>query len=795
MVDLLKVLQNWNWRSNQWFFALVLCALALIGGQARARDFSESMPLYLEVTLNNHPTHLIASFMLLRSKQLAIMPDELEELSIRLPGLLKDHGQPVDNGLVVLDEIPDLTYDYDMSTQSIRIFLPASGLIHKSYDASKRAKTSADQSSTGLVLNYGLTGSLNSHETRREFNFSGASLSLDSHLFGSWGMLDASAIIGSTALGETSFLRLNTTWSYSDPSAVRAWRAGDIISGGLSWTRPVRLGGVQVKRNFKLRPDLITMPLPSVSGSAAIPSTVDIYVNNIRTYSQDVDAGTFTLNNLPVISDGSTARMVVRDATGREVQTSTPFFTSANLLRSGLFDYSFEAGVARSHFGSRSNEYSEKPAASASVRYGVNDIATLEAHGEGTDGLINLGTGVALNLGMLGEVLLAGSVSHHDNQNAGQFFSSINTEFSGFRIMATTQRKYGNYSDLASVVDEHLSKSARTGKAAVAIDRISLVLPKLIDGTSMNLGYIHTEYENEEDNHIFNASFSHRLTDRASFFASGFHDFSGDRNIGFYAGISISLGDKGHANLGASSTSVSTSYSKTARSEPGSIGWSLRDSEGKNPNRQASLTYQGAKGKMRAGILQNGHSASAQVYFDGAVVLAGDEMFLSNRINDAFAVVDVGANNVEVLYQNRPVGRTNANGKLLVPGLLSNQKNKITINPRDLPVNTSIPITETTVIPADHSGVVVNFKVRTADAAALIVIKSDGGKAIPAGAEGKLVATGESFVIGYDGQAYISNLSASNKIEINLPEGMCRASFAFKARTDQQVKIEDVICR
>jgi outer membrane usher protein len=33
------------------------------------------------------------------------------------------------------------------------------------------------------------------------------------------------------------------------------------------WARPIRLGGVQVERDFLLRPDLITAPLPALSGS------------------------------------------------------------------------------------------------------------------------------------------------------------------------------------------------------------------------------------------------------------------------------------------------------------------------------------------------------------------------------------------------------------------------------------------------------------------------------------------------------------------------------------------------
>uniref|UniRef100_UPI0013D0C71D hypothetical protein n=1 Tax=Klebsiella pneumoniae TaxID=573 RepID=UPI0013D0C71D len=58
------------------------------------------------------------------------------------------------------------------------------------------------------------------------------------------------------------FKRVNTTYTYSDAERLITYRAGDFISGGLQWTRPVYLGGLQVQRNFHLRSDLVTIPIP-----------------------------------------------------------------------------------------------------------------------------------------------------------------------------------------------------------------------------------------------------------------------------------------------------------------------------------------------------------------------------------------------------------------------------------------------------------------------------------------------------------------------------------------------------
>src|SRR6266851_4072224 len=132
-------------------------------------------------------------------------------------------------------------------------------------------------------------------------------------------------------------------------------RAGDTISGGLPWTRPIRLGGLQMQRNFALRPDLVTLPLPSYSGSAAVPSTVDVYVNNVRALSQPVTPGPYQISNLPLLSGGGTARVVMQDAAGHQIEASLPYFTSPTLLRQGLTDYTLEAGYPRLNFATQSN--------------------------------------------------------------------------------------------------------------------------------------------------------------------------------------------------------------------------------------------------------------------------------------------------------------------------------------------------------------------------------------------------------------------------------------------------------
>ena len=222
--------------------------------------------------------------------------------------------------------------------------------------------------------------------------------------------LSQTGILGTTTTRDMTMLRLETSFSYSHPESLVTYRVGDSISGGLAWTRSIRFGGIQAQRNFGLRSDLVTAPLPSFSGSAAVPSTLDVYLNNSKTYTQEVPPGPFEVNNLPLIAGGE-ARLVLRDATGREVETTLPFYTSPQLLREDLTYFSIETGFPRIHYGTESNDYVAKEFASMSVRHGLADWLTLEGHAEEVSGLYNGGAGLLVRTGNFGMLSAAASGS------------------------------------------------------------------------------------------------------------------------------------------------------------------------------------------------------------------------------------------------------------------------------------------------------------------------------------------------------------------------------------------------
>src|SRR5262249_54270872 len=93
--------------------APVLIIAALLANQGSARAAEDSRKFQLEVFINDAPTKLVGTFSQLADNRFAATRAELTELGVKPPG----SGAAED--LVVLDDIPGITYRYDEPAQKM----------------------------------------------------------------------------------------------------------------------------------------------------------------------------------------------------------------------------------------------------------------------------------------------------------------------------------------------------------------------------------------------------------------------------------------------------------------------------------------------------------------------------------------------------------------------------------------------------------------------------------------------------------------------------------------------------
>jgi len=812
--------ETWRWLTPAMpLVSLLLFSQPCLAQTNMALSAATVMPsttpfdLHLEVFVNGVSTRLIAHLRLTPDGRLLIEPDQLHNI-----GLLPVAAAQRDDGWIDLGLLPGVASRYDDVTQTLHIQARDAAMVVRVFDAQALEKSlfgaegPAPQATRdfGGFINHTLyynTGGDGWAGLRRSQS---ASALFEGNLYGRLGNLNSTHILNTTRGADRRFraVRLDTRWSWFDEDRLMTVSAGDFVTSSLPWSRAVRLAGIQLRRNFAIRPDLVTMPMLSdLSGSAAVPSTVELYVNNARRLSQDVRPGPFAVTNLPLVTGSGTARLVVRDVLGRETVTELPFYASSRLLAQGLSDFSLQTGVARYRYGTMSHDYDNRVFTAATVRYGWSNAVTLESMAQAGGRLTLAGAGAVVKLGTLGVAALAGSFSRYGGdaqagrETGAHLTASLETEALGMKLFARHQRTSGDFNDMASVALAHSTTSAVRRNAAPprSMSQISLTFSRLTQ-PSLNLSYTPMRLHSGSRSRLLGMNASMRVGRNTYLSVSTYRDLSRSHSLSGFATVSWFLDDRINAasSLAYNQGSQATTTLELSRSEQqiyDSVAWRLRAAHGNNRSAAANASYRSRAGRFEADVERTTHNTYGRATWDGALVFAGGGVFLANRIDDAFAVVNVGAPDVEVQYENNPIGKTNARGQLLLSGLRAYERNRISIDPMRLPVDTHVPVLHQIVRPRTRSGVMVDFGVALQTRVALITIRDEAGALLPVGTTLRL-NDGASFMVGYDGQVWLEDIAGDNRLRVEQTgRPACVVQFSAPETMTQRLVIPDAVCR
>lgn len=741
------------------------------------------MALYLEVSLNQtgygapQPFHL-------RDGRLYASVATLRAIGFALRG--RDDGE-----ILAPERLPGVNLRYDPAQQRVAIDAPLALLdLRLNRLNAPEAELPVATASPGLLLNYDLYAS-------RERRSDNATAFVEARAFGlGRGVFSQTGVVRlyreDGAPRRTDSIRLDTSWRWSRPESMFAVSVGDVVSGQLDWTRPLRLGGVRFGRDFGLQPYRITTPLPTLLGEVAVPSAVDLYVNGIRQYSGEVAPGPFQLTTVPGISGAGNAQLVVTDAFGRTRSLDFPFYAAPQLLARGLSDWSVSLGLAREAYALRSFDYGDRPLLSADLRYGLRDRLTVQAHGEGGDGVVNAGAGAAWLLGQAG--VFSASLSHGRDGGEGsgwQYTAGYNWSNGRFNFAADTQRTRGDYRDLAS----------RYGLGAPRVSERAVIGWSDARIGSLGLNYVRLIHRGEAPARYAGATWSRNLGRRASLSLAYNQNLerSADRSV--YLGFNLSL----QADPSRPGTQLSVSAQRAGGLDQGALelsrpvpgdggfGWRLqaRGGDGEEGGLAEAAWLTGV-GRFQLGYARQGARDYGYASGNGALVWMGGHGFAARSVSDAFAVVSTGVPDVPVLLENRPFGRTDSDGMLLVTPLNAWQRNRIGIDPMELPADTRLDRVETQATPRDRSGTVVRFSIETIRAAVLI-LHDDAGAPLPPGSAVS-AGNGEQAVVGYDGETYLQQLQPRNELRVRAGAGPCVVRFDYPADASGIARLGPLTC-
>ncbi len=563
---------------------------------------------------------------------------------------------------------------------------------------------------------------------------------------------------------ETDCVRLDATWTIDRPSTATRLEIGDTVTGAGRWEAPARFGGIRLGTDFSLTPDFITFPTPSISGDATLPGVVDVMVDGSQNYSTDVPAGPFTLTDLPVVTGAGSAELVLTDVLGRQSIVTADYYTAPQLLRSGLSDWSLEAGFLRNAFGQDSSHYDEGFIAAGYAR-GISDQFTFQARSSVSEALQSAGVSGTASRQGFGVVQASAAVSQSNGRSGNlvdfshEWRSAAFSVGSSVRYMTpeyrqfgqsrspprTTARTYASFSDdrIGSI---SLSWSLRDERERDDFSTFGLRYTRPVGAMSLNLSAIRLAGQN-------------------------------DATIAALS-LTMPLGGGVSSSMGADYRNrMLDGDIRIRKSAPpaGGLGYSAQASSGTHQRMEAGIDYRTRIGDAAGIVSQVENRTAGRMTLRGGAAIVDGSWVVAPSITNSLAVVTVGDQpGVQVFQDRQLVGRTDKQGQIVLTRLRPFERNVLSFDPRDVSLDRSFGLTQAIVVPGLRTGHRVEFDVgRSSDVLAYIVTP-DGA---PISSRGKIANpdTGEAYPIGKDGRVFIEGARQVTRLQFVRNKVICEA--------------------
>lgn len=701
---------------------------------------------------------------------------DLARWRIRLPALPPISLKGRD--YFALDAVAGLTYRIDEREQALLLDGRPEAFTVTTLTSRQASLAPPGSASVGGFFNYDLLATSqpgrNSLDGLLEFG-----------VFNRFGF-GTSTFLGHDGEPARRFIRLNTTWTHDDPSSLTTINIGDGISRTGAWGRAVRFAGLQWGTNFATQPDFVPFPLPSVRGEATLPSTVDLYVDNALRLSRNVPYGPFEIPRAPVISGDGQVRLVVRDVLGRETVVTQPYYVSARLLQAGLHDYTYEAGFRRNRFALASDDYGELFAA-GTHRTGLSDQLTGEIRGELLTKQQTFGVAANYLIPALGVASASAATSRGEQGTGGYMSMGIERQGRPVSFGVETRLATPRFAQIGGWPDFAVPRNVHLARASFAAG----------PNGSAFIGYVHQVNRNANEMKFVTAGYSVSLMNNFYLSVFGLQSLGEDRARSVGVNVTYALGARTTASANwngdgkASSSSVQLQQSLPQGS---GVGYRLLAGAGTNDRHEAELFLQNDVGTYNLAAAQAGGATSYRAGVSGGVAILDGSAYLSRRIDDSFAVVQVGEyDGVDIFLDNQPIARTK-DGYALLPRLRAYQKNIITIQPENLPLDAEVGTLRLSLSLSRRSAALVRFPVKPAHGAVLRFVLDDGAP-LPAGALASVEGGSEEFPVALRGEAYVKGLASRNIVQARWKGQHCDIEVAMPKNPGPLPVIGPLTCR
>lgn len=660
------------------------------------------------------------------------------------------------NQYIYLNEIKDIKYELDRENLILNVNFPVAALKKQYFSGYNQIKDedSIDGPMSGAYFNYDLT------YARSDKSQALSGIQEMNYFSDRYGSLLGSAFFVKDIKNtkQDKLVRLETNWTLDNIKDIATWRVGDGITKSADWSSSTRFGGIQYATNFAVQPGIVTYPLLDFVGDTTLPTTLDVYANSRSIFNEEIKPGEFQINDIRVPFGAKTITIETKDVTGAIRDITINNYTSSDLLKKDLSDYSFSIGKQRNEFGAKSNKYRNLVGSSDYLR-GINNYWTSGAHFEFMDAKDELRTSLGLTNKLLlynyGVLSLSLSSNLNNNiQNSKSGVIAYNYSADNYNIGASLSLFDRRYKDTFIESDEFNAIRSRFFTTAgftkdthqFSVNYLSLIQKnrpfRMLSGSYLK--------QLSKDSNI-RLSFGRNLLKKEDYFVTLSYRFS-------FGGHSVST----------DITKNKTGYSKgidVSSNNNNQNDWNYRaavtsERSETNYNTQARKNYEYGQLFLRA--IKSGDNSAQQANFKGGLVYMDNSFFVAPPISSSVVLVKTAEySNVPVYKNNILVTKTNKKGKALVANVIPYNTSKISIDADELPLDAYFTTSDSVVAPGFRGGSFVDFNI-SKKTYLVGVLLDENNKKLTENYTILVDGIEEENYSGYDGLLYLENIRRLN---------------------------------
>ena len=680
--------------------------------------------------------------------------------------------------------------ELDGSLQAVKIELP--GNYFEAQSLSESPLLMPDKASLGGFVNYDLYF----EDTRDAREYSALS---EIGLFRDYWLLDHAMLARHVEDGEgklSEMLRLNSTFSIDFPQNYTRLMLGDSTTVMNPFMNSLRFGGLSFGTSYTERPDFIYWNAPTLRGSAALPSKVDLLLNGVSIYQQQVTPGDYALQTGASIQEAGNAQVVVEDVLGNRTVQSFPLMINNRLLLPKLNEYNISLGKLRYNYNIENDDYREF-FSNLYFRRGISHAVTLGFNAAYSEDVQNLG---------LMWTQAAGKIAVLDMYAAGSR-SAQETGYSAGTALTRSWRKMSAGASIAYASHGYRILGYQDSLSVPKYDILAYLNVYDVPWVgSVNANYVQREYYDDAegysvDSKMLNLGISRSFSSSLTLGLSYFNDFAPEGDQGVYFSLNYNFGSS--RSLYASHSTEDFSRLQFVQNNAAETGLDYTLGAYR---REGDVTYQayGAYGTrfgdLTAQYLQSPNYDSSMLSYRGAAVVLGKKAALTRYVDNAFALVQVGDYaDVDIYRSLSPMGATRKDGSFFVHNIVPYVTYDISFNQDQLMIDDKIDYSSKRMIALDKRGYALKFPIYQTR---LIVARllDERGQILARASEVYLnQSQSEFFPVDGEGKVYLYGLKPDvYSVTVKTAGGKtCSAVLAVPAGNSEQSAAQpvDLLCK